>query len=152
MRIETHNFFQNEEETFYEAWDHFKDLLRKCPHHGLEKFMQIHHFYNGLIGTTRTLLDALVGGALMRKSANEAYQLLEDMALNNFQWPNERETAKKLSGVHELDVFNNLAVQVSLLTKQLQSILVVLCNYILISIKHKICIFSKTTFWHIFNG
>ena len=28
---------------------------------------------------------------------------------------------KKPSGVHELDVFNNLAVQVSLLTKQLQS-------------------------------
>ena len=51
----------------------------------------------------------------------EAYQLLEDMALNNCQWLSERATPKKLSGVHELDVFNNLDVQVSLLTKQLQS-------------------------------
>ena len=51
----------------------------------------------------------------MRKSANEAYKLLENMALNSFQWPSERVT------LHELDVFKNLAVQVSLLTKQLQS-------------------------------
>ena len=47
--------------------------------------MQVPHFYNGLTGTTRMLLDALVGGALMSKSGNEAYQLLENMALNNFQ-------------------------------------------------------------------
>ena len=57
----------------------------------------------------------------MSKSANEAYQLLEYMALNNCQWPNERATLKKPSGVHKLDVFNNLEAQVSLLTKQLQS-------------------------------
>ena len=57
----------------------------------------------------------------MSKSANEVYKLLKDMALNNFQWPSEKATPKKPSGVHELDVFNNLAIQVSLLTKQLQS-------------------------------
>ena len=83
MRIEIHNFSQLEGETFYEAWDHFKDILRKCPHHGLTKWMQVHHFYNGLIETIRTLLDASTGGALMSKSANEAYQLLEDTTLNN---------------------------------------------------------------------
>ena len=81
--------------------------------------MQVHHFYNGLTRTTRTLLDALARGALMSMSANEVYQQLEDMPLNNCQWPSERATPKKPSGVHELDVLNNLAVQVSLLTKQL---------------------------------
>ena len=35
--------------------------------------------------------------------------------------PSERAAPKKQSGVHELDVFNNLAVQVSLLTEQIQS-------------------------------
>ena len=81
----------------------------------------MHHSYNGLTGTTRTLLDASAGGALMSKSANDVYQLLENMSLNNCQWPSEWVTPKKLDGVHELDVFNNLAVQVSLLIKQLQS-------------------------------
>ena len=56
----------------------------------------------------------------MNKSENEEYQLLEDMDLNNFQWPSERAKPKKLSGVQELDVFNNLAIQVLCLTKQLQ--------------------------------
>ena len=67
------------------------------------------------------LLDASVGSALMSKSTDEAYQLLENIALNNFQWLSERVTPKKPAGVHKLDVFNNLAVQVLLLTKQLQS-------------------------------
>ena len=56
MRIEIHNFAQFEGESFYEACDCYKDLLEKCPHHGLTKWMQVHHFYNGLIGTIRTLL------------------------------------------------------------------------------------------------
>ena len=119
MRIEIHNFAQYEGETFYELWDRYKDLLRKFPHHGLAKWMQVHHFYDGLAGTTGTLIDSLARGALMSKSANEEYQLLEDMALNNFQWPSEREIPNKSSGVHELDVLNNLVVQVSFLTKQL---------------------------------
>ena len=83
MRIKIHNFAQFEGETFYEAWDRYKDLLRKCPYHGLEKWMQVPNFYNGLIETTRTLLDTSFGGALMSKSANEAYQLLENMTFNN---------------------------------------------------------------------
>ncbi|GJY87503.1 reverse transcriptase domain-containing protein [Tanacetum coccineum] len=33
LRNEISNFQQRFEESFYEAWDHFKDLLRACPHH-----------------------------------------------------------------------------------------------------------------------
>ena len=72
IRIEINNFAQLEGESFYEAWDQYKELLHKCPHHSLPKWMQVHHFYNGLNGTTRTLLDASVGGELMSKSENEA--------------------------------------------------------------------------------
>ena len=81
----------------------------------------MHHFYNGLTGTMRTLLNASTEGALMRKSAKEAYKLFEDMALNNCQWPSEIAAPRKPSGVHELDVFNNLEIQLSLITKKLQS-------------------------------
>ena len=83
MRIEIKNFTQYEGETFYEAWDRYKELLRKCPHHSSPKWMQVHHFYNGLTGTKRTLLNASTGGALMRKSESEAYQVLENMDINN---------------------------------------------------------------------
>ena len=48
------------------------------------------HFYNGLIISTRTLIDAYVGGAIMGKNEVKAYQILENLALNNCQWPIER--------------------------------------------------------------
>ena len=60
-------------------------------------------------------------GVLMRKSEDEAYQLLENMAINNFQWPSEIATSKKSMRMYEVDVFSNLAAQVFLLTKQLQA-------------------------------
>ena len=79
----------------------------------------MHHFYNGLTNTTRNLLHTSMGRALMRKSEDEAYQLLENMAINNCQWPSERVTLKKPAEMYDIDVFSNLAAQVSLLTKQL---------------------------------
>ncbi|XP_062075881.1 uncharacterized protein LOC133780010 [Humulus lupulus] len=56
----------------------------------------------------------------MRKSANEAYDLLEEMAINNQQWPSERGNSKKVSGLHEIDAISKLTAQVEALTKQLQ--------------------------------
>ena len=70
-------------ETFYEAWERYKDLIRKCPNHNLPKWMHVHHFYNGLSIPTRTLIDASAGGAILGKNELEAYQILENIALNN---------------------------------------------------------------------
>ena len=59
-------------------------MLRKCPHHSFTKWMQVHHFYNGLSRhPIRTLIDAYVGGAIMGKNEVEAYQILENIALND---------------------------------------------------------------------
>ena len=83
--------------------------------------MLVHNFYNGLCGTTRTIIDAAAGGAFMSKSANEAYELLEEMATNNYQWPSERAGINKNAAwVHELDAITTLIAQVVSLTKQLQ--------------------------------
>ena len=83
LRIDISNFCQYEGETFYETWERFKDLLRKCPHHSFTKWMQVHHFYNVLSAPTRTLIDASAGGVIMGKNEVEAYQILENIALNN---------------------------------------------------------------------
>ncbi|KAM6548261.1 hypothetical protein CsatB_019937 [Cannabis sativa] len=117
LRGEINNFCQQDNESLHEAWERFKDLIRKCPHHGIEKWMLVHNFYNGLVGNTRTLIDAAAGGAFMRKSANEAYDLLEEMALNNQQWPTERSQTKKVAGVLEVDAITKLTAQVEALTK-----------------------------------
>ena len=83
LRIDISSFYQYEGESFHEAWERFKDLLRKCPQHSFAKWMQVHHFYNGLSRPTRTLIVASAGGAIMGKNKVEAYQILENTALND---------------------------------------------------------------------
>ncbi|XP_062103706.1 uncharacterized protein LOC133814808 [Humulus lupulus] len=120
-RGKINNFYHNEGESLYNSWERFKDLLKKFPHHGIEKWMLVHNFYNGLCGTTHTIIDAAAGGAFMSKGADEAYELLEEMAMSNYQWPAERDTSqRKVAGVHELDAITTLTAQVASLTKQLQ--------------------------------
>ena len=83
--------------------------------------MQVHHFYNGLSRPTRTLIDAYAGGVIMGKNEVEAYQILENIALNDCQWLVERVAPKKPARVFDLNMFTNLSAQVSTLSKQLQA-------------------------------
>ena len=59
-------------------------MFSLCPHHGLEKWLIIHTFYNGLTYMTRITVDAAAAGALMNKDFTITYALIEDMALNLF--------------------------------------------------------------------
>ncbi|KAJ4724584.1 DNA-directed DNA polymerase [Melia azedarach] len=119
LRNDIATFTQFDGESLYEAWERYKEMMRRCPHHGLPKWLQVQTFYNGLGASTRTLVDAAAGGALMGKSIDEAYDLLEEMAANAFQWPSERLTLKKASGVHEVDNLSALTAQLATLNKQL---------------------------------
>ncbi|RWR83368.1 hypothetical protein CKAN_01212200 [Cinnamomum micranthum f. kanehirae] len=121
MRNDITTFAQNEMESLYEAWERYKELLRKCPHHGLPLWIQVQTFYNGLQSATRTSIDAATGGTLMKKSPEEAYELVEEMATNNYQWPSDHVQQKKIQGVHELDSISALTAQVANLSKQIQS-------------------------------
>ena len=67
-------------------------MLRLCPDHGLEKWLVIHTFYNGLLYVTKITIDAAAGGALMNKDYKIAYALIEEMAQNHCQWTNEETT------------------------------------------------------------
>jgi len=42
------------------------------------------------------MVDVAVSGALMRKDRDEAYELLEEMASNDYQRQTERATSKKV--------------------------------------------------------
>ena len=75
---------QFENEILYEVWERYKDLFKKCPHHELPDWLQIQTFYNGLISGHRAMVDATAGESLMRKTPDDAYQLLDDMANNAF--------------------------------------------------------------------
>ena len=109
LRIDINSLYQYGGESFYEAWERFKDLLRKFPHHSFTKWMQDHHFYNGFSYPTRTLIDASAGVAIMGKNEVKAYQILENIAMNDCQWSVEKETPKKPTRAFDLDMFINLS-------------------------------------------
>ncbi|GJS95764.1 reverse transcriptase domain-containing protein [Tanacetum coccineum] len=48
LRNEITRFQQRFDESFYEAWDRFNDLLRACPHHRFSELHQLDTFYNAL--------------------------------------------------------------------------------------------------------
>ena len=114
---EINTFKQLEGENLAEAWDRFHDLLRKCPHHNLTRWMQVHTFYNDLRDSTRTVIDALAGGALMKKTTDQAYEILEDAVTNTNKWPRDRITPVKAVSGTDNEVLNNLVTHVAQLTK-----------------------------------
>ena len=50
----------------------------------------------------------------MNKTEDEAYNLIEDMALNNFQWSSDRDQPKRVGGKLELDVIAMLSSKLML--------------------------------------
>ncbi|GJS87074.1 reverse transcriptase domain-containing protein [Tanacetum coccineum] len=78
LRNEITNFQQKFEETFSEAWDRFKDLLRACPHHGFTKLHQLDTFYNALNPTDQDSLNDAAGGNLLTKTPRDALTIIEN--------------------------------------------------------------------------
>ena len=56
--------------------------------------MQVQPFYSGINQSSCSILDATVGGTFMKKTPEETYELLKEMAANNYQWDNERANKK----------------------------------------------------------
>ena len=71
-----------ERQNLAEACERFHELLRRCPHHRLTRWMQVHTFYNGMKDATRIVIDSLAGGALMKKTMDQTYEIREDAATN----------------------------------------------------------------------
>ncbi|GJY33608.1 hypothetical protein Tco_0418077, partial [Tanacetum coccineum] len=55
-------FQQHQGESLFEAWTHFKDLLQKLPHHGIDLWLQVQIFYDHVNPATRRTIDQSVGG------------------------------------------------------------------------------------------
>ncbi|GJX57868.1 reverse transcriptase domain-containing protein [Tanacetum coccineum] len=78
LRNEITNFQQRFDESFCEAWDRFKDLLRACPHHGFTELHQLDTFYNALNPTDQDSLNAAAGGNLLTKTPRDALTIIEN--------------------------------------------------------------------------
>ncbi|GJS32930.1 reverse transcriptase domain-containing protein [Tanacetum coccineum] len=77
LRNEITRFQQKFDETFYEAWDRFNDLLRGCPHHGFSELHQLDTFYNSLNSNDQDSLNSAAGGNFLDKMPRECLKIIE---------------------------------------------------------------------------
>nr|GEW74886.1 hypothetical protein [Tanacetum cinerariifolium] len=71
-------FQQRFDETFSEAWDRFKVLLRKCPRHNFLELHQIDIFYNALTQSDQDSLNAAAGGNLLNRTPRDALTIIKN--------------------------------------------------------------------------
>nr|GEU59596.1 DNA-directed DNA polymerase [Tanacetum cinerariifolium] len=78
LRDEILKFQQKFDESFHEAWDRYKDLLRVCPHHGFTELHQLNTFYNALNPADQDSLNATAGGNLLERSTQDVLTIIEN--------------------------------------------------------------------------
>ncbi|CAN6544237.1 unnamed protein product [Malus baccata var. baccata] len=96
MRTQILSFAQKPNEEVHEAWERFKELIRKCPHSGINTTDQMHIFFRGLNMTTKTLVNASCGGSYKDKNTQEACLLFEKMAADTQQWAVEQPQSRSI--------------------------------------------------------
>nr|GEV84141.1 reverse transcriptase domain-containing protein [Tanacetum cinerariifolium] len=78
LRNELSNFQQRFDESFHEACDRYKDLLRACPHHSFTKLHQLDTFYNALNPTDQDSLNSAAGGNLLERRTQDVLTIIEN--------------------------------------------------------------------------
>ncbi|GJY80292.1 reverse transcriptase domain-containing protein [Tanacetum coccineum] len=83
LQNEITRFQQRFDETFYEAWDRFNDLLRACPHHGFSELHQLDTFYNALNSNDQDSLNSV--GNFLDKMPQDCLRIIESKSkVRNF--------------------------------------------------------------------
>nr|GEV93130.1 reverse transcriptase domain-containing protein [Tanacetum cinerariifolium] len=65
------------DESFHEAWDQYKDLLRACPYHGFTELHQLDTFYNALNPADQDSLNSAAGGNLLERRNQDVLKIIE---------------------------------------------------------------------------
>nr|GEV03973.1 reverse transcriptase domain-containing protein [Tanacetum cinerariifolium] len=78
LRNEISNFQQRFDESFHEAWDRYKDLLRACPRHGFTELHQLDTFYNALNPVDQYYLNSVAGGNQFERRTQDVLTIIKN--------------------------------------------------------------------------
>nr|GEZ42230.1 reverse transcriptase domain-containing protein [Tanacetum cinerariifolium] len=95
LRNEITNFQQRFDESFSEAWDIFKDLLRACPYHGFSELHQLDTFYNALNSKDQDSLNSAAGGNFLDRMPRECLGIIESKS--NVRYSRNKPVVAKVS-------------------------------------------------------
>ena len=94
LRGQISNFQQSSIETIPEAWEMLQDYIQACLHHGIENWLVLQNFYDGLIPMSRGHLDAAAEGAFLSLTIDGATALINKM-VSNQSWGRKRKHKKE---------------------------------------------------------
>ena len=73
---------------------------KKVPHHGIDLWFQVQIFYDHVDLSTRRTIDQSAGGKLRDPSAEESWELIEDLSLyDNESWNDPRDLNKTVKAI-----------------------------------------------------
>ncbi|XP_073153803.1 uncharacterized protein [Henckelia pumila] len=75
-------------------------------------------------GEQETLYEAYAaaGGNLLRKSPEDRYELIEEMASISYHPQSERNAARRTAGMHQVDAFTSVAAQLEVMNKRIEAL------------------------------
>ena len=97
---------QEPNEPFWKYFEHFKDLLVQCSHHGVEKWWLCQILYDGLDYQNKTLLEIMSQGRFLKADEHKGWEIYEDLADKTLQWepPSEESGLWTLSLQKEVSI------------------------------------------------
>ncbi|KAM6547440.1 hypothetical protein CsatB_019116 [Cannabis sativa] len=124
LKRQISTFSQKDNETFYQVWERFKDLLSQCPHHGYESWRIVSYFYEGLTSRERQFVEMMCNGEFLQKEPEEALEFLIELAEKSHTWtgPSAAESTNRNrpAGIYQLREEDSLKAQVESLKKQIE--------------------------------
>ena len=117
LRREILGIKQEKRKALHTYWERFKELLVRCPQHGISDYQLYNCFCEGLTPIERRLISASNGGSLGDMTPTEIKELIEKLVVESKYSENKDELyrnrprrVKEVSNVH-------LEAQISKLTK-----------------------------------
>ena len=89
-----------------------------CPHYGMDEWLVLQSFYNGLTMTSRANIDAAAGGAFLDLTIDKAKELVEKM-VSNQGWSDER-LQPRMKGMHTVKETDMISAKLDLLIKKME--------------------------------
>ncbi|KAI3797202.1 hypothetical protein L1987_32457 [Smallanthus sonchifolius] len=121
LRSSITGFRQDEDESLHAVWERYKSLLRRCPHHGLDLWLQCQTFYDAISGANKQAVDQCASGDFGGATPTEAFQALEKATTKIFAY-NPLRSKPTQKGKHQVDADTLVAAQLEALTKKLEQV------------------------------
>ncbi|GJW26595.1 zinc finger, CCHC-type containing protein [Tanacetum coccineum] len=93
-------FQQHPRESLSEVRTRFKDLLQKFAHIDINRWLQIQIFYDYVPFHLKCEIDRAAGGKLRDKNADESWEIIENLALYNYEgWNDSKDFVKPVKAI-----------------------------------------------------